>query len=58
MLNIECGVPQGSILGSLFFIIYMLMIFLKTPLLGPIMFADDTNVFYSHQDIKTVILSC
>ena len=57
MLNIECGVTQGSILGSLFFIIYINDFFKDTPF-RPIMFADDTNVFYSHQDIKAVILSC
>ena len=54
MLNIKCGVPQGSILRPLFFITYITDLFLSTSLLDPTMFSDDTNLFYSHQDIKEV----
>ena len=52
MLNIKCGVPKGSILRPLLFIIYINDVFLSKSLLNPIMFADDTNLFYSHQDVK------
>ena len=47
METIFCGVPQGSILGSLLFLIFV-NDFPQSTLLDPIMFADDTNLFYSN----------
>ena len=52
ILNISCGVPQGSILGPKFFILYLNDITKVSKLLKFIIFADDTNVFYSHKDTK------
>ena len=54
MLNIKCGVRQVSILGPLLFIMYINDLFFITPFSDPIMFVDDTNLFYSHQDIKAI----
>ena len=52
LLQIKCGVPQDSILGPLLFLIYVKDLSLVSKLLSPIMFADDTNLFYSHNNIK------
>ena len=52
LLGIKCGVPQGSILGPLLFIIYVNDLYKVSTLLEPIMFADDTNLFLSHKNIK------
>ena len=50
--EISCGVPQGSILGPLFFLLYTNDINNASNLLNLILFADDTNVFMSHKDLN------
>ena len=45
MKIIECGVPQGSMLGPLFFLIFVNDLNNLTKVLDPVLFADDTNLF-------------
>ena len=54
LLNVTCGVPQGSILGPKLFILYINDICNASTSLKFILFADDTNAFYSGVDIQTI----
>ena len=52
MERITCGFPQGSILGPLLFLIYINDLHNLPEILNFILFTDDTNLFFSHKNIK------
>ena len=46
----KCGVPQGSIFRPSLFLINVSGLCNASNILEPTMFADDTNLFLSHQN--------
>ena len=49
---IKCGVPQGSILGPILFILYINDLCFTSEILKYILFADDTNLLYSNSNLN------
>ena len=49
-----CGVPQGSVLGPLLFLLYVNDLCTSSDKLPFYLFADDTNLLYSDKDINSL----
>ncbi len=55
MLNIACGVPQGSVLGPKLLSLHICDLCKISNVLKFILFADDTNIFCSGENFEQLL---
>ena len=53
--SIKCGVPKGSILGPLLFLLYINDLPQVSEYFMPILFADDTNLFATGYNLNDIV---
>ena len=46
LVTVPCGIPQGSVLGSILFLPYINDFYHCSKILEVHLFADDANLFY------------
>ena len=54
LMPVDCGVPQGSVLGPLLFLIYINNLYKAIQYCKAHHFADDTNLFHTSKPVKNL----